>query len=284
MRIYSSISARREMGAVRGFTLIELLVVVSIIALLAAILFPVFARTRENARRSSCASNLKQIGLGLLQYSQDYDETLPVGRYSAYGVGWARQTFPYLQSSAIFKCPGDTTTLATVPDVVVSYALNWVIAASNFNNSSGVGHGPLTPKIVHFTAPARTMLLQEVSGSMANVSHPLEAGGSAYSPVSDGEQGGTYNGASYVVKHATGPLGGPRGSGTDFPGTGRHLGGANYLLADGHVKFYRGANVSSGWWAATPTSAQTLDSGGSGHAEGTMYTGSGAHSITTSVR
>jgi prepilin-type N-terminal cleavage/methylation domain-containing protein len=60
-----------------GFTLIELLVVIAIIAILAAILFPVFARARENARRSSCQSNMKQIGLSLLQYVQDYDEVLP---------------------------------------------------------------------------------------------------------------------------------------------------------------------------------------------------------------
>jgi prepilin-type N-terminal cleavage/methylation domain-containing protein len=63
--------------APRGFTLIELLIVIAIIALLAAILFPVFSRARESARRSSCASNLKQIGLGMLQYAQDYDEQLP---------------------------------------------------------------------------------------------------------------------------------------------------------------------------------------------------------------
>lgn len=63
----------------KGFTLIELLVVIAIIAILAAILFPVFARARENARRASCQSNLKQIGLGILQYAQDYDERYPGG-------------------------------------------------------------------------------------------------------------------------------------------------------------------------------------------------------------
>jgi prepilin-type N-terminal cleavage/methylation domain-containing protein len=65
-----------------GFTLIELLVVIAIIAILAAILFPVFARARENARRASCQSNLKQIGLGFLMYAQDYDSVLPA-------LGWA---------------------------------------------------------------------------------------------------------------------------------------------------------------------------------------------------
>ena len=65
----------------RGFTLIELLVVIAIIAILAAILFPVFARARENARKSTCQSNLKQIMLGVLQYAQDYDERLPIYRW-----------------------------------------------------------------------------------------------------------------------------------------------------------------------------------------------------------
>src|ERR1022692_2123096 len=71
--------ARR--GQSSGFTLIELLVVIAIIALLAAILFPVFARARENARRSTCQSNLKQVGLGLLQYMQDYDEKMALMHY-----------------------------------------------------------------------------------------------------------------------------------------------------------------------------------------------------------
>lgn len=77
-----SIHSIRKAGSLRlprAFTLIELLVVIAIITLLAAILFPVFARARENARRSSCQSNLKQIGIGIAQYTQDYDEKMPLG-------------------------------------------------------------------------------------------------------------------------------------------------------------------------------------------------------------
>src|SRR6186997_2010986 len=86
-----------------GFTLIELLVVIAIIALLAAILFPVFARARENARRASCSSNLKQIGLGMLQYTQDYDEHFPMQAAAAF---WPSLT-PYIKSDQIYKCPSD---------------------------------------------------------------------------------------------------------------------------------------------------------------------------------
>ena len=83
MSFSSSFQARKS-----AFTLIELLVVIAIIAMLAAILFPVFARARENARRSSCASNLKQLGLGFLQYRQDYDERFPgAGQYQEWGKG-----------------------------------------------------------------------------------------------------------------------------------------------------------------------------------------------------
>ncbi len=104
-----------------GFTLIELLVVIAIIAILASILFPVFARARENARRTSCQSNLKQIGLGLLQYVGDSDEILPFSFYGTSGnstpVGstpnnykWMDAIQPYTKSEAVFNCPSDTAT------------------------------------------------------------------------------------------------------------------------------------------------------------------------------
>jgi prepilin-type N-terminal cleavage/methylation domain-containing protein/prepilin-type processing-associated H-X9-DG protein len=123
-----------------GFTLIELLVVIAIIAILAAILFPVFARAREKARQTSCISNLKQLGLGMLMYVQDYDERFPNGQYSAGGAagpctdgnivhngwGWMVDSNwrgqvpskiylrdivnPYIKNEQLWLCPSDTRT------------------------------------------------------------------------------------------------------------------------------------------------------------------------------
>ena len=89
----------------RGFTLIELLVVIAIIAILAAILFPVFAKAREKARQSSCLSNLKQIATATLMYAQDYDETMP--RYLHSGINMTAQTAiqPYMKNEQIWVCP-----------------------------------------------------------------------------------------------------------------------------------------------------------------------------------
>ncbi|RYG57804.1 DUF1559 domain-containing protein, partial [bacterium] len=120
----------------KGFTLIELLVVIAIIAILAAILFPVFGRARENARRSSCQSNLKQIGLGFIQYTQDYDEKLPPpGTCGAPGSGcftadtagqfgsWSQRLHPYLKSSQIYACPSNTANRTTRDGAIA--ALNY---------------------------------------------------------------------------------------------------------------------------------------------------------------
>ena len=112
----------------RGFTLIELLVVIAIIAILASILFPVFARARENARRSSCQSNLKNIGLGFQQYLQDYDELYPRAD-SVAATGWACiQLQPYIKSTQVFTCPSDAKGTAAAP---FSYGYNSNLDSKN---------------------------------------------------------------------------------------------------------------------------------------------------------
>ncbi|MCE5240765.1 DUF1559 domain-containing protein [bacterium] len=99
-----------------GFTLIELLVVIAIIAILAAILFPVFAKAREKARQSSCSSNVKQMALAFLQYAQDYDERLPagIGYWTPYRTAaaadrgdnfWVANVYPYCKNGQMFVCP-----------------------------------------------------------------------------------------------------------------------------------------------------------------------------------
>ena len=92
----------------RGFTLIELLVVIAIIAILAAILFPVFARAREKARQSSCGSNLKQIATATMMYVQDYDETFCLFDHRNPDVKWRANLNPYVQNTQVFACPSDS--------------------------------------------------------------------------------------------------------------------------------------------------------------------------------
>ncbi|MBU0610244.1 MAG: DUF1559 domain-containing protein, partial [Armatimonadetes bacterium] len=99
----------------KGFTLIELLVVIAIIAILASILFPVFARAREKARQTSCLANVKQLVLGCNMYAQDYDEELPhdrldtdgSGAYSAGDTTWRTAILPYVKNKQIYLCPSD---------------------------------------------------------------------------------------------------------------------------------------------------------------------------------
>lgn len=127
---------RRAFSRSAAFTLIELLVVIAIIAILAAILFPVFAQAREKARQTACLSNVKQIALGVQMYSQDYDELLPVAGYNAQCRGrWQWQIFPYVKNTQIFTCPN----MASAP---------WVSTTNNNYTCPASGSRPQTTGMV----------------------------------------------------------------------------------------------------------------------------------------
>ena len=143
----------------RGFTLIELLVVIAIIAILAAILFPVFARARENARRASCSSNLKQIGLGLLQYSQDYDEQMPLEFFgpdndiSGWGghYKWMDAIYPYVKSEQIFDCPSDT--FGTLGGVGNRSNSLYKYHPGDASNGGGYDYGSYSANVAYYDDP-----------------------------------------------------------------------------------------------------------------------------------
>ncbi|MGO8672587.1 MAG: DUF1559 domain-containing protein [Capsulimonadaceae bacterium] len=151
------------MSTRKGFTLIELLVVIAIIAILAAILFPVFAQAREKARQISCASNEKQLGLAFIQYAQDADDYYPCGisgvswpNASEFGTGWSSQIYTYAKSTGLYHCPDDpsqvisvTTSGVTTNYVPISYGYNVNLPNTASNT---------------VTSPAVCVLLFEVTG------------------------------------------------------------------------------------------------------------------------
>jgi prepilin-type N-terminal cleavage/methylation domain-containing protein/prepilin-type processing-associated H-X9-DG protein len=244
----------------RAFTLIELLVVIAIIAILASILFPVFGRARENARRSSCQSNLKQIGLGILQYTQDYDEIFPTGiQNSWWQDSWVWTVKPYIKSVQVFRCPSDPAEVEFGGSYgwagpKLSYVANGLV---EWNGSANELRGIMGPnwvapmKISVLTKPSETIALTERASMPGIPDSPDETCGygagagchiswSGYLP--DGTRAAVTN-----PYDAAGPNGRV---------TPHHLETANFLFADGHVKALRptatnpnpGANPQDNMW------------------------------------
>ena len=220
----------------KGFTLIELLVVIAIIAILAAILFPVFARARENARRSSCSSNLKQVGLGFQQYIQDYDEKYPLVAGGASGAlnvtppanvqqGWAIQLQPYLKSSQIFQCPSETN----APSAAVTSPTNANYGEANYSdywyNSRLAG-----------SSQAR---VDQVSSTVINGDGQNGSAAYAFNGQNILNDGATPAVTALVTTDPAVKTTIPASNG-DF-GL-RHLDGLNYGFADGHVKWLKSAS------------------------------------------
>ena len=229
-------ASRRQTATSRpqcAFTLIELLVVIAIIGLLAAILFPVFGRVRENAKRSSCLSNMKQIMMGTMQYTQDNDERIPIlvsvtapGEYP-----WFQRLQPYVKSKSVFHCPSDVDPLSikisgAVPAVdkfPTSYAASIYssiyLTGSSFVNTSGLN-------LATVLLPSSTVYVTE---------------GGATSGGSGGILLNT-DGTATTLKNGCAMLDLPHGGGATGPDTNycgpnpRHFAMAMVGFYDGHAK------------------------------------------------
>lgn len=223
-----------------AFTLIELLVVIAIIAILAAILFPVFARARENARRSSCQSNLKQLGLAIEQYKQDYDT-----RYPGFGqpgnLGWAQNVQPYLKSIQILQCPsepnpppvGKTGDALLLDPNLCDY----------FYNASLTDYDPNHTDLANF-GRAEAQLEQPTLTLLAGDNATYNAGNILPYYKDGGNNGFACDQNMGVFADDPAYPGGNCGYPTFTRTAGkRHLEGANYVFCDGHAKWYRPTSI-----------------------------------------
>lgn len=215
----------------RAFTLLELLVVITIISLLAAILFPVFARVRENARRASCQSNMRQMGLAFVQYTQDYDETMPLAQLELAPAGssdfltWRSGIYPYIKNFQAYQCPSNPKRSTTT-----SYDGNSVPGYPKFFRSYAANTSGFGNLVVPNNSKPKRLAAIETPAALLTFGESL-------------------SGQPYLRTDQS-----PNNGGSDDPWMFHHFNTANWVFADGHVK----AMV----WSATCVAPYTWNSDG----------------------
>lgn len=226
-----------------AFTLIELLVVIAIIALLAAILFPVFARARDNARRTACSSNLKQIGLGVLQYAQDYDETLPTNgpgpglnfnpadTTSDYAntsiVNWMASVQPYIKNWQVYICPSAVPYTFTGGNAIFNPVPVSATKPNPSNTSYFTNVVLLQRKLAALTTPSQLIWTHEFGfGSGCVFMRPSNKTSTSRVPVLSTDDLGDWLAINNTYDIS-------------------HFDGGNLLFADGHVKWRKQNAISS---------------------------------------
>jgi prepilin-type N-terminal cleavage/methylation domain-containing protein/prepilin-type processing-associated H-X9-DG protein len=209
-----------------GFTLIELLVVIAIIAILAAILFPVFAQAREKARQTTCLSNSKQMSVAIMQYTQDYDERLPWAQQGN-GGAWNLLIYPYVKNDAVYRCPSDGNPLspAGTGGKRISYLPNYAVLSANT-------FAPLPMAV--FDRPADIIALTEMYTGTGAAN----------------KQGYHLYDSNLDPRTVTDILADP--AVTARIATQRHAQGMNNVFVDGHAKWYRFTQTLQPTWMWGP--------------------------------
>src|SRR5579884_3021937 len=238
----------------RGFTLIELLVVIAIIAILAAILFPVFAQAREKARQITCASNLKQIGLGILQYEQDYDEMYPLEDYNNLSVPfelrWYQAVGPYVKNGQIYsydKMYSGTGGVWSCPDEPVPQPAVYGANYQLFRPGANVWWPIMSVGVNLVDTPSETVMVCEKGENDGNSSWmQFQAWEGNWVPYpSNGNASNDYNYTNHLdippsencdYKASNNPPGWANWNGCSMMPRYRHAGGSqsNFLYCDGH--------------------------------------------------